>query len=39
VPATDPLGPEGEAMLGMDLDNDGFVTWDEVGAVPRSRMK
>jgi EF hand len=38
VPDTGPLGPEGEAMLLMDLDNDGFVTWDEVEAVLRSRM-
>lgn len=38
VPDTGPLGPEGEAMLGMDLDNDGFVTWDEVEAVLRARM-
>jgi hypothetical protein len=33
VPATGPLGVEGEAMLQMDLDNDGFVIWDEVEAV------
>jgi len=33
VPDIGPLGPEGEAMLLMDLDNDGFVTWDEVEAV------
>lgn len=39
VPRTGPLGPEGEAMLLMDLDNDGFVIWDEVDAVLRSRMK
>lgn len=37
VPDTGPLGPEGEAMLGMDLDNDGFITWDEVEAVLDSR--
>lgn len=33
VPAAGPLGAEGEAMLMMDLDNDGFVIWDEVEAV------
>lgn len=33
VPDTGPLGPEAQAMLGMDLDNDGFVTWAEVEAV------
>ncbi len=33
VPETGPLGPEGLSMLGMDLDYDGFVTWDEVEAV------
>ena len=33
VPEIGPLGPEGEAMLGMDLDNDGYVTWPEVEAV------
>lgn len=37
VPETGPLGPEGEAMLNMDLDNDGFVIWDEVEAVLKSR--
>jgi hypothetical protein len=39
VPETGPLGEEGEAMLNMDLDNDGFVIWDEVKAVLRSRMR
>ena len=37
VPDAGPLGPEGEAMLLMDLDNDGFVTWGEVEAVLRAR--
>lgn len=37
VPEPGPLGPEGEAMLLMDLDNDGFVGWDEVEAVLGSR--
>jgi len=39
VPELGPLGPEGEAMLLMDLDNDGYVTWDEVNAVLMSRVK
>ncbi|GKY88542.1 hypothetical protein [Sinisalibacter aestuarii] len=38
VPETGPLGPEAQAMLLMDLDNDGFVIWDEVEAVLKSRM-
>jgi hypothetical protein len=38
VPDAGPLGAEGEAMLLMDLDNDGFVVWDEVEAVLRARM-
>jgi hypothetical protein len=38
VPVTGPLGPEAQAMLGMDLDSDGFVIWDEVEAVLRARM-
>lgn len=38
VPDTGPLGPEGEALLLMDLDNDGFVAWDEVEAVLRARQ-
>lgn len=38
VPATGPLGQEGDAMLGMDLDNDGFVAWGEVEAVLRARL-
>lgn len=38
VPATGPLGAEGDAMLLMDLDNDGFIVWDEVETVLRSRM-
>lgn len=38
VPAIGPLGPEAQAMLGMDLDSDGFIVWDEVEAVLRSRM-
>lgn len=33
VPAPVALGAEGEAMLAMDLDNDGFVTWAEVETV------
>lgn len=33
VPDTGPLGPEAQAMLKMDLDNDGYVTWPEVEAV------
>ncbi|MEZ5721227.1 MAG: hypothetical protein R3D59_05880 [Paracoccaceae bacterium] len=37
VPDAGPLGPEGEAMLLMDLDNDGFVTWGEVEAVLAAR--
>ncbi len=37
VPVSGPLGPEGEAMLMMDLDNDGFVFWEEVEAVLRGR--
>lgn len=37
VPVLEPLGREAEAMLGMDLDNDGFVTWPEVEAVLQSR--
>ncbi len=37
VPDAAPLGEEGEAMLTMDLDNDGFVQWDEVEAVLASR--
>jgi len=39
VPAVGPLGPEGEAMLLMDLDNDGFVTWPEVEAVLDARAR
>lgn len=39
VPELGPLGPEGEAMLLMDLDNDGYVVWDEVNAVLMSRVK
>lgn len=38
VPAIGPLGPEAQAMLGMDIDSDGFVIWDEVEAVLRARM-
>ncbi|MEJ1998028.1 MAG: hypothetical protein P8X76_07730 [Maritimibacter sp.] len=37
VPDAAPLGEEGIAMLAMDLDNDGFVYWDEVEAVLASR--
>lgn len=37
VPQAGPLGPEGEAMVLMDLDNDGFVDWGEVEAVLESR--
>ena len=37
VPATGPLGPEAQAMLLMDLDNDGFVDWAEVEAVLEAR--
>lgn len=37
VPEIGPLGPEAQAMLLMDLDNDGFVTWDEVEAVLEAR--
>jgi len=37
VPDIGPLGPEGEAMLLMDLDNDGFVSWEEVEAVLSAR--
>lgn len=37
VPATGALGPEAQAMLLMDLDNDGFVDWAEVEAVFDSR--
>jgi len=37
VPDIGPLGPEGEAMLLMDLDNDGFVSWEEVEAVLEAR--
>ncbi|GGD42459.1 EF-hand domain-containing protein [Sinisalibacter lacisalsi] len=37
VPEIGPLGPEGEAMLLMDLDNDGFITWEEVEAVLAAR--
>ena len=37
VPETGPLGPEAQAMLLMDLDNDGFVDWAEVEAVLESR--
>lgn len=33
VPAKVRLGPEGEAMIAMDLDYDGYVIWDEVEAV------
>ncbi len=38
VPEIGPPGEEGELMMGMDLDNDGFVRWDEVEAVLRARM-
>jgi hypothetical protein len=38
VPEFGPPGEEGELILGMDLDNDGFVRWREVEAVLRSRM-
>jgi|GEM_PF-5530880 len=37
VPVAGPLGPEAQAMLHMDLDNDGFVDWSEVEAVLQSR--
>ena len=37
VPVAGPLGPEGQAMLLMDLDNDGFVDWAEVEAVLEAR--
>lgn len=37
VPEVGPLGPEAEAMLLMDLDNDGFVDWEEVEAVLAAR--
>ena len=36
VPRKIALGAEGKAMLLMDLDNDGFVIWDEVEAVLRA---
>ena len=39
VPVTGPLGPEAQAMLLMDLDNDAFVDWSEVEAVLESRRK
>ncbi len=38
VPEIGPLGEDGEVLLLMDLDNDGFIGWDEVEAVLRSRM-
>ncbi len=37
VPDVGPLGPDAQAMLLMDLDNDGFVDWAEVEAVLASR--
>lgn len=37
VPEIGPLGPEAQAMLLMDLDNDGFVTWAEVETVLEAR--
>lgn len=37
VPEVGPLGREAQAMLLMDLDNDGFVDWAEVEAVLESR--
>ncbi len=37
VPEVGALGPEAQAMLLMDLDNDGFVDWAEVEAVLASR--
>ena len=39
VPVTGPLGPEAQAMLLMDLDNDAFVDWSEVEAVLNSRRR
>ena len=33
APEPGPPGPMGEALMGMDLDNDGLVFWDEVEAV------
>lgn len=38
VPEIGPPGEEGEMMLTMDLDNDGFIGWDEVEAVLRGRV-
>ena len=39
VAETGPLGLEAQAMLLMDLDNDGFVDWAEVEAVLESRAR
>lgn len=37
VPPNRPLTPVEQAILGMDLDNDGFVYWDEVERVLTER--
>lgn len=38
VPEIGPPGEEGEMLLTMDLDEDGYVGWDEIEAVLRARI-